>query len=107
MTKWTELKNVREALTGYIMLLSRNREVIEILNHILKDYDFLVYDLSKSRNKPYLQVRVINPERAQHDISVAGFVCRELGQMTGECLCVHAYVFADVLTHFRISEDKL
>lgn len=89
------------------MLLSRNTEVIETLNHILKDYDFLVYDNSKSRYKPYLQVRVINPDQTTFDVSVAGIVCRKLEQIIGECFSVRAYVYGDVLTHFRISEDKL
>ena len=89
------------------MLLSRSTEVIEALDHILKDYSYLVYDRSESRNKPYLQVRVINPHHTKHDISVAGYVCRELEQMTGKCFCVRAYVCADVWTYFRISEDKL
>ena len=89
------------------MLLSRNTEVIETLNHILKNYNFLVYDISESRNKPYLQVSVINPDHTEHDISVAGIVCRELEQMTRECFYVRAYVSTDVWTHFRISEDKL
>ena len=89
------------------MLLSRSPEVIETLNHILKDYNYLVYDISESRNKPYLQVRVIYPDHRELDISVAGVVCRKLEQMTGECFCVRAYMSADVWTHFRISEDKL
>ena len=63
--------------------------------------------MSESRNKPYLHVSVINPDYTEPDISVAGAVARELEQMTGECFCVRAYVSADVLTHFRISEDKL
>ncbi len=94
-------------LIGYTMLLSRNTVVIETLNHILKDYNYLVYDISESRKKPYLQVSVINPDHTAHDISVAGSVCRELEQMTGKCFCVRAYVSADVWTYFRISEDKL
>lgn len=89
------------------MLLSRNTEVIEALNHILKDYDFLVYDSSKSRRKPYLQVRVINPDHTMFDVSVAGIVCRQLEQRIGACFSVRAYVYADVLTEFRIREDKL
>lgn len=89
------------------MLLSRKTKVIEALNYILKDYSYLVYDISKSRNKPYLQVSVINPHHTKHDISIAGYVCRELEQMTGECFYVRAYVCADVWTHFRINEDKL
>lgn len=89
------------------MLLSRNTSVIAALDHILKDYNDLVYDLSASRNKPYLQVRVIDPDHTELDMSVAGYVCRELEQITGECFCVSAQVCADVWTHFRIREDKL
>ncbi len=88
------------------MLLSRNTEVIETLNHILNAYDFLVYDRSKSRYKPYLQVRVINPDHTACEVSVAGIVCRKLEQRIGESFSVRAYVNADVLTEFRILEDK-
>ena len=89
------------------MLLSRNTKVIEALNRILKDYNDLVYDISESRNKPYLQVRVINPDYTEHNMSVAVYICRELEQITGECFSVQAYVGEGVWTHFRIREDKL
>ncbi len=92
---------------GYTILLSRNTKVIEALNYILRDYNYLFYDISASRNKPYLQVRVVNPDHTEPDMSVAGYVCRELEQMTEICFYVHVYVCEDVWTHFRISEDKL
>ena len=88
------------------MLLSRNTKVIEALDHILTDYNYLVYDISASRNKAYLQVSVINPDHPVRDVSVAGRVCRELEQITGESFSVCAYVCAGVWTYFTISEDK-
>ena len=42
------------------MLLSENTEVINELKIILKAYDFLKYDESRSEGENYLQVKVID-----------------------------------------------
>ena len=91
------------------MLLSKDCEVVKNLKLILELYDHLEYDEAGSKNKDFLQVKVVNLD-VPRDISDAGNICRELEQITGKRFYVRTFVNAGFRnkewTHFNIREDK-
>ena len=63
------------------MQLWEDQEIVDVLKHILKDYDYLEYDEAVSRHINGLQVKVTRLD-ADRDISVASNICQALGQAT-------------------------
>ena len=67
------------------MELWEDRKVVNALNHILKDYNYLKYDEASSKRISGLHIKVTLLE-ADRDILVALKICKTLGEITGKRL---------------------
>ena len=92
-------------------LLSENSQVVERLTRILESdlYDYLEYDRDGSKDKDFIQVKIVNIDVVP-EIQEVGNICRELERMTGIKLYVRLFgntgFHPTEWTHFRLKEDR-
>ena len=92
------------------MQLWKDQTVVEALNKILEDYDYLEYDEAASKRINALKVKVTRSD-VKRDISVAGRICRALEKETGRRFFVPSVVthgaqnWAKVWTYFNVREQ--